>query len=412
MRRFALSLLLFVITPVLLLSQSDSDYKAAPGSVKYKYIGSFDLDKMNRILGPELDAYMHGSPLPAEEYKGKFEKPKYPVKLYRVRYKSVIPEFDNRPIIATGLVAVPETGNKTMPVLSYQHGTVFSKYEVPSHPDSSSEFKLMLATFATQGYIVIGADYFGLGESDLPNSYLVKEASEQACVDMLVAAEDVLVDLGITRSDLFLHGWSQGGWTTMSFLRKLEDYNITVKAAAVASAPVDAFGTINRWLNNWQPGDAIYLPGCGSNFFFSHEYYNNMPGLAERAIKPEYYQAAKDFFEFKIDFATLLSKTPTKTHAMFTEEFSRTGDIGTEPFWKMLEDMQAYRWRIKTPLRTYYGEADEVVPVFIALLPEQWHKLLGSGDTKAVNAGPQADHRGTYIYSAIHLPKWFATFGK
>lgn len=410
MRRSLIYLFLLLITPVLLSAQSESDYKGASGRVSYKYIGTFDLDKMDKILGPELDAYMSSSTMPPAEYKGKFEKPKYPVKLYRVRYHSVIPEFDNRPVIATGLVAVPETGLKTMPVLSYQHGTVFSKYEVPSHPDSSSEFKLMLATFGTQGYIVIGADYFGLGESDLPNSYLVKEASEQACVDMLFAAQDVLADLGITPGDLFLHGWSQGGWTNMSFLRKLEDYNIPVKAAAVASAPVDAFGTINRWLNNWQPIDAIYLPGCGSNFFFAHEHYNNMPGLAKRAIRPEYYQAAKDFYEFKIDFATLLSKTPTKTHEMFTEEFSRTGDIGSDPFWKILEDMQAYRWRIKTPLRTYYGELDEVVPVYIALLPEQWHKLLGSGDTRAVNAGAKADHRGTYIYSALHLPKWFSTF--
>ncbi|GJQ31813.1 MAG: hypothetical protein HBSAPP04_06520 [Ignavibacteriaceae bacterium] len=411
MRKMISSLILiFLFTPILLRAQSGDDYKTASEIADYKYIGTFGLDKMDKILGPELDAYMHGSPLPAEEYRGKFEKPKYPVKLYRVRYKSVIPEFGNQPITATGLVAVPETGTKTMPVLSYQHGTVFSKYEVPSHPDSTSEVKLMLATFGAQGYIVVGADYFGLGESDLPNSYLVKEASEQACLDMLIAAGDVLVDLGIERGDLFLHGWSQGGWTTMSFLRKLEELNITVKAAAVASAPVDAFGTINRWLNNWQPGDAIYLPGCGSNFFFSHEYYNNLPDLAKRAIKPEYYQVAKDFYEFKIDFKELVSKTPVKTPDMFNDEFRVTGDIGTEPFWKMLEEMQAYRWRIKTPLRTYYGEADEVVPVYIALLPENWHKLLGSGDTKAVNAGPKADHRGTYIYSSLHPPKWFSTF--
>ena len=48
-------------------------------------------------------------------------------------------------------------------MISYQHGTVYGKQEVPSFPDQSPETQLMIAQFAGQGYIVIGADYFGMG---------------------------------------------------------------------------------------------------------------------------------------------------------------------------------------------------------------------------------------------------------
>jgi len=61
----------------------------------------------------------------------------------------------------------------------------------------------MIAQFASQGYILIAADYFGLGASDLPNSYLIKSSSEQACVDMLFAAKAILKSINIQPKALF-----------------------------------------------------------------------------------------------------------------------------------------------------------------------------------------------------------------
>ena len=52
-----------------------------------------------------------------------------------------------------------------MPMVSYQHGTVFSKDDVPSRPEQSAETRIMIARFAAQGYVVISADYSGHGYS-------------------------------------------------------------------------------------------------------------------------------------------------------------------------------------------------------------------------------------------------------
>jgi hypothetical protein len=69
---------------------------------------------------------------------------------------------------------------------------VFDRSQVPSNPDASMETRLVLAAFAAQGYIVNGADYFGRGQSDLPDSYLVRQSTQQANLDMLLAARDFL----------------------------------------------------------------------------------------------------------------------------------------------------------------------------------------------------------------------------
>ena len=402
---------LFLAACIQLPAQTEKEYTNAGNHVQYQYIGSFDLTKLNKIFNAELEEFLTGSTMPFVNFKGSFPAPKYPVKLYRVKYKSVIPEFGNQPTVASGLVAIPETGSDSMPMVSYQHGTVFGKTEVPSFPDESMETKLMIAGFASQGYIVIGADYFGMGISDLPNSYLVKESSEQACVDMLFAAKDVLAAKKIKSGPLFVHGWSQGGWTNMTFLRKLESLHIPVMAAATASAPVDGAVTVNRWLNNYQPKDAIWLTGCATNFIFAKDRYN-FPGLALRAIRPEYYKIAKDFYEFKTDWTTYHKLTPGRAMDMLTPEFLATGDIANDPFWTLLEGMQAYRWRCHTPLINYYGESDEAVPVYIAKLAEGFHNVLGNGNTKAESAGAKADHRATYIYSVIHVKPWFDSFLK
>lgn len=102
-----------------------------------------------------------------------------------------------------------------------------------------SRRQFMIAQFAGQGYIVIGADYFGMGDSTEPEGYMVKGSHQQATVDMLLAGQKVIRELGFQTGDLFLAGWSQGGFVTMALLEKLEEFGIPVAAAATASAPID-----------------------------------------------------------------------------------------------------------------------------------------------------------------------------
>lgn len=375
-------------------------------AVTYEPIGTYDLARLDRVLGEDLRSFMK-TPEEAEAFDGLFPPARYPVRLYKVNYPSVVPERGNQPTTASGLIAVPDSGLAEMPLVSYQHGTVFDRNYVPSRPDQSAETRIMIARFASQGYIVIGADYFGRGDSDLPDAYLVKGSAQQANYDMLGAAKAVLAALGVTPGQLFLSGWSQGGWTTMAYLEKLEGLGVPVTAAAVASGPVDVSLTFNRWLNNPQPVDAPYLPGAVTLILMSDAYYHQVPGMAASAIRPEYLDAARDLYEGRIDFETFYARTPPSLEAFTRPDFQADVAASRGAFWERLDARQAYRWKFATPVRTWYGGADEVTPIYLGKLPALTQELLGGAETEAFDAGASADHRGVFMRAVLDQKPWF-----
>jgi hypothetical protein len=87
--------------------------------------------------------------------------PLHEVQTWRLTYTTV--DGANRPIVASGLVAVPvKPEGRTSPVLSYQHGTIFKDAEAPSNAMNPEEPPIVLASL---GYWVMAADYVGYGVS-------------------------------------------------------------------------------------------------------------------------------------------------------------------------------------------------------------------------------------------------------
>lgn len=379
--------------------RSQNEFKIVSSGVKYQFIGTYGISRLDSILTVEAAVF---SPLDVS-----YTKAENSVKLYRVIYNSVIPELNNKPTTASGLIAIPETGKNKMPVVSYQHGTVFSKTEAPSNPEESMETKLMIAQFSGQGYILIAADYFGKGQSPEPDSYQVKASTQQSCLDMLKASEEVLKAMNIQQGQLFLSGWSMGGWSTLLFLQKLESLDIPVTAAASACTPTDIFALVNRWIYAPKETDAIWLPGILALQLNSYSVYYELPGLMESAIKPEYQQATLDFYQNKISFKDFYSKTTSKVADYLKPEFIASGSNSDNRYWQIIQDNNSYRWRSHTVLNLYYGDADEAVPEYIGTLPAGYQELIAGGHTTAIPAGKLADHRGTFKFAVDHQKKWF-----
>ena len=376
----------------------EGDYKSIGGGVKYQLIDTYSVERLNQILTSELKEF--------SDFAVTYPPARFTVKLYRVLYPSVVPEQNNRLTSASGLLAVPEGGRETMAVVSYQHGTVFSKTAIPSNPEESMETRLMIAQFAGQGYAVVAADYFGKGTSSDPDSYLVKASAQQACLDMLVASRAVTEDLKLHQGPLFLSGWSEGGWTTMVFLNKLESLGIAVKGAAIASAPTDLFATINRWLHASEDGDAVYLPALLALQINAYQEYYGVGGLVQSAIKPQYQAAAHDLYVNKLTWDEAAPKLPKHAIELLRDDFAAASSVGKGPYWDILQTNQAYRWRANTPLHTYYGDADEVIPSFIAALPVGYQKVMDGAETTGIEI-PGANHRGTFVSAIAAQKEWF-----
>lgn len=210
------------------------------------------------------------------------------VDLFVVRYYSESPDLGNRKkMIASGLLALPKISNLSgVPLLSYQHGTVWGKYEVPSysfkssnpagyaHYDNAYETRHMVGLYAGNGYAVMAADYLGMGDgSEYNEAYMMKLSTAQVNYDLYLAVRDYLASRGIGISKFFLGGWSQGGLNTTGFLELLESRGVAVTAAFTAASPNDPFASLNGTLFHPRAKDAPWINTILALTIFSCENY-------------------------------------------------------------------------------------------------------------------------------------------
>lgn len=380
-------------------AQAQEKPQAVASGVTYELIGRWDVERLNKILQKDTPAFsgVAVTYTPAQTA----------VRLYRVTYPSAIPERGNTPTVASGLIALPErtkAGDK-LAMVSYQHGTVYGRQEVPSFPEQSPETQLMIAQFAGQGYALIGADYFGLGTSKEPEGYMVKKSHQQATYDMLMASRAVLAQMQIETPRLFLAGWSQGGFVTMAMLERLEAAGVEVKGAATASAPMDVYATLSGFLNFPRKNDAAWVQSLFMLSAFSFENYYGVPGLARSVLADEAYDISRKIYMREPINA---EDVPTDLHKVVRKDYFDPQFFANSAYGKLTMETQGYRWLIKSPVRNYYGETDEAISVGIGRLAMTYAQAMGAGNPKveAISTGPTS-HRGTF---ATAVPQWKAWF--
>ena len=160
---------------------------------------------------------------------------KYAVKAYRMTYLTV--DGQGQQILASALVTVPQKAASALsPVLSYQHGTLTKGAEAPSNLPSLGNPEVVLAS---TGYIVLSADYVGYGVSKgASHPYLLAAPSASAVIDMLTAAKYWLQRQGVAdNKQLFLAGYSEGGYVTVAAHRALQAGTSSYRTQIVSVAP-------------------------------------------------------------------------------------------------------------------------------------------------------------------------------
>lgn len=374
---------------------ADATARQLSGGVAYREIARWETAQLNRILTVDTPAFS-GVPVA-------YTPATNPVRLYRVTYPSVVPEQNNRPVLLSGLVAVPDAPAAPLRLVSYQHGTVYGKQEVPSFPENSPETQLMIAQFAGQGFALIGADYVGMGESNEAQGYMVKGSHQQATTDLVPAARAVLADLGLTSVGLYIAGWSQGGYVTMAMLERLEQIGTPVTAAATASAPVDLWAAFNGFLGFPRPNDAAWITTIFILCAFSYEAYYSVPGLARSLIRPEHFDVAQRAYSGQ---AVDPAQVPTSLRSLIQDPYFDPGFFAASAFGRLTAANHGYRWVIRSPVRNYYGEADEAIRVGIGRMAMDFQQAMGNDKVQAIATG-NTSHRGTFVTAVPQWKEWF-----
>ncbi|MEO8280766.1 MAG: lipase family protein, partial [Ideonella sp.] len=176
--------------------------------------------------------------------------PVYSVATYRLVYRTI--DGRGRELSASGLVSVPvKPAGSISPIISYQHGTTFTDAEAPSMHAQGDEAAVIMASL---GYIVIAADYVGFGVSKgEEHPYLLAKPSGAAVLDLLAAARswrraNQVGDNG----QLFLLGYSEGGYVTMAAHRAMQTEQSpdlsTLVLTVPGSGPYDVSATLDELL--------------------------------------------------------------------------------------------------------------------------------------------------------------------
>ena len=283
---------------------------------------------------------------------------KYDATYYRFLYKTT---YKGQLIQVSGLLGVPLNTPKPPALLSAQHGTMFRQAESPSNfPSTFTGFEL----FASAGFVTVIPDFIGLGaSSNVVQPYFDKVTSANTVVDMLKAVQYFLQQQSIaTSKNLFLIGYSEGGYVTMAAQQEIETnatHQLTLTAAAAGAGGYDLpgmLGGIAATPTYATPSFlALLLQGYNATYgwnrpltdFFQAPYAARMPALLD---------GTKD--RATIDAQLTTSPTALFTPAFYTALGSASGELVLK---QQLADNSFNTWVPRSPTRLYHGTADESV---------------------------------------------------
>jgi len=329
----------------------------------------------------------------------------YAVDVYHITYET----FDARgqSTTASGALAVP-VGPSDVPVVSYQHGTIFRRNEAPSSPDANDHG--LAAAMATEGYAVAMPDYLGLGMDSPPlHPYVHARSEAVASVDMLRAAYSQLGALSITpNGKLFLCGYSQGGHATLALQRELETNHPTefpLTASAPMAGPHDLSGTMKDLILADTPYDS---PAYVAYILFGQNTVYNLFDSPSDVLTPPYDTTLPPLMNGANSSTTINSAMTNVPKRIFTTEF--LNDFTTNSnnvFRAALRANDTYRWAPAVTTRVYHCAGDTTVPIANSEVAVAEMKARGSVHVRLEDPAPAANHDEGAVPCFMAAKAWF-----
>ena len=309
---------------------------------------------------------------------------KFNLQMQKVTYQSTGANGTTQTLTGLLILPVASDGSKpAVPILMYQHGTEtfrqFSPSQFLAHQTRPTDYPevMVAAAIAANGYAVAMPDYEGMGDNTSPQPYVVGTALAQQVVDMLKASRDTIAGTSSTctwNSQLFLLGYSEGGYVTMTTVRELQQNHaaeFTVTASAPLSGPYDLSGVMREVILS----DATYkepfvVPFILTGYNYAYGGRTNLFS-PDQSMKPPFNTTLPPLFTGNttsdiINEAMGMSYNPVQLIApksTLTQQFIDQLNIPGSTVITILIENDAYRgWAPKTPMRLMHHPSDEIVP--------------------------------------------------
>ncbi len=397
---------LTVLVFISLLSSCDLLNKKDNPAPNDEYLVSYDKQKtylsslVKLGLEPMVNQYPELQPL--------IDQMKHSISVYTISYLTT---FKGEYVTASGLVAVPTTSGIQFPVMSFQNGTNTLHSMAPSlNPDY--ELYLMLEFVASTGFIVSVPDYLGFGESaDMFHPYLDKESTVQTVTDMLRAVKELVNNHLNTEmsDDLYITGYSQGGWATMQLQKAIETQYSTefnLKASACGAGPYD-LNFINNYVLEQTTYPMPYFLGYVFNSYINLGLITTPPADVFNA---PYDTLITTLYDGTRSGEEINAELTTNVADLFTEDYRNNADTD-EKFASIINSMSdnsISAWNAVTPMMILHGTADEFVPPQVSLNIYQDFLTKGVSPDKVIYVPPSGEtHTSGIIPAELASIKWF-----
>lgn len=279
---------------------------------------------------------------------------RYGVEAVRLTYNTV--SWDGEPVVASGALIIPKTA-EPLPLLAFQHGTITDPLEAPSL--FQSEYMELSSVFASTGFIMALPDYLGYGESgQIEHPYEHRATLATATRDMIRASYEYFLvkNLDGPSGELFLSGYSAGGFATMATLKLLQEdhtQEFHVTAATVGAGAYNKTATMAHILSAEEDMQHI------NSYLWVLDVYNDIYPQLGRPYSDYFNEPWATMIEQEGVFASVEKNPSLLFKSAFIEGVLSGSDTG---FLSALSDNDVYNWKPDMPLRLYHGTDDQFVP--------------------------------------------------
>jgi len=278
------------------------------------------------------------------------------IAVYSVSYQTIDPS--GALSIASALVALPVGADISYPLVAYQHGTEVLRSGAPSQDVND----LPTIGLAASGYVVVSADYLGLGESTTLHPYVHAHSLATAVIDALRATKTLSSDKGISlNGQLFLIGYSEGGYATMVLHRELQN-NYTSEFSVTASAPMagpyDLSGTmLDRFFDDTPHPNPYYFPYTILAYDQVYDFNNSLSDY----FKSPYDETISKLFDGNFSGSEINAEIPEKSQLYAQSLYDQ---LGEQTSWLKvaLSENDSYRWIPSSPVYLFHCLKDDQVP--------------------------------------------------
>ena len=305
----------------------------------------------------------------------------YGYRAYKIPYTTT-DEEGNR-VKVSGLMTVPTGVPELIRTVGYSavsddHGTIFANSEAPTvtakqtnAPAGSSVILTSLFAFVT-----LQPDYIGFGDSkEHYHPFVLKKSLANATVDFIRAAKQFAAQNNIPlNGQLFLTGYSEGGYAAMAALEKIEnDGDLEVTLAAPMAGPYILDGMASQVLRS----ERLSVPSFMADIAYAYTiaYGEDIASV----INAPFAAKLKRLFDGskrREEIDPELTRTTTGPNGLFKPSFVE-GFFAGNWFTVAASQNNLYKWAPQTPVRLLHCIGDDVIPFAISTNTAQ--SLLGFG---------------------------------